>query len=369
MDETRYNRYRGLILILVLAMIGINPRLDRTHIVVTSASGGTLGQQVEHDVLQSAEVLASSETLYDWQSSGFTPSDVFKNAFALENNVARSALCGALAELQQEQLSAFEQALGSHEATLDLSCAAQELSTIRDYWIAQTAAMDASRYNPGNSAESSDENLKTVASGEVPLEAASVHELSVRLLKKGQFALVFEGTVDPLVTRQILETLQSREARATFLIPGKSARKNGALVREMAREGNPIGSQGMEWRDYTLLDWSDADQEITDGAQEISAASERSSRLFAFPEESSSDDLDQLAISKGLLLVHGDLDSKDWQTFNAQKLVQYVQNLIQTHDRGVLVLHSRYHQTALALPAILDAIEQARGQVVTFKVR
>lgn len=328
--------------------------------MLTVADGETIPSQLDRDIQDSLETLKSSKNYRDWKSSGFTPTDVIANTLALKRKDAKDALCTALGGLQSADLSVFESALASPQSERDLRCSHALIAKIRDYWATQVESQDQRR---GIS------EAKNIAASTHALSKDSAREVNSDALGDGEFALVFEGALDPIITREILKALDERGAKATFLVPGSVARENADLMEMIVKTGNSAGSEGAEIRDLTMLAMNDAERSVVEGAHAVDVATRSHSALFAFPLNSSNEVLESLVSNKGLKPLRSDIDSSDWKTYDADRLAGSVRSQIGAHSKGIILMHSNLHQTAIALPAILDEMASRQRKLVNFEIK
>jgi peptidoglycan/xylan/chitin deacetylase (PgdA/CDA1 family) len=343
-----------------LALIGISERPYHDQEILNSASGATMSSQIGREVQDSLDTLKTSMSFRDWRTSGFLPGDVLKNAFALRRKEARGALCSALKSLPPKDLSLFEPALNTTDAGKKLGCTASLLEAIENYWTDQTSVIDALR---------GDEEVPPLTLIQRKIPRGSVREITSKLLQNGEFALVFEGGLDPLQTREILKTLDEHRAKGTFLVPGASARDHAELLETVKKMGNSIGAQTLNSMDLTSIPMAESDKQISDGVHAVAVAGDVSSTLFSFPFASSNEALDQMVTSKGLKIVRADLDSEDWKHYDPAELVKTVNERTSSSQKGILLFHGLLHQTAIALPAILDHLALNNSKVVIFELQ
>ena len=154
-----------------------------------------------------------------------------------------------------------------------------------------------------------------------------------------------------------------------FMTSGQAAREHPEVLVMIARSGNSLGSESTEMQDLTLLAMNDAERSVSDGARAVDAATGVHSALFSFPFSASNDPLESYVSSRGLKPLRPDLDSADWKTFSATQLIASVKASIKSKSKGIILLHSNLHQTAIALPAILDELASHQRKLVKFEIK
>jgi peptidoglycan/xylan/chitin deacetylase (PgdA/CDA1 family) len=326
--------------------------------LVSSAMGETLANQISHDVRDSLNTLQESVSLRDWVTSGYTPSDVFSNVKSFNSSEANLALCEVLKGLPDSELSLFQDALREEEVHSEpantLPCVASLINRIQSYWQNQDK----------NLSEAISVNME---SRKVPLGQTEIDSTE---LSSGEFVLVFEGSLDSSQTLRTLKQLQKSKAQALFMIPGDSARNHAQIVRSLLQAGETLGSQSTKEEDMTLLPTDEADKKLAQGSQSIARIMGHPSRLFAFPlseEDVALSPLQEFTQSQGMIQVIPNLDSEDWKTVDPAALAANISTLISRSPKGIIVLHSRLEQTALALPQILKDISSQHRKLVIFR--
>jgi peptidoglycan/xylan/chitin deacetylase (PgdA/CDA1 family) len=68
-----------------------------------------------------------------------------------------------------------------------------------------------------------------------------------------------------------------------------------------------------------------------------------------------------------MIQVLPNLDSEDWKTLDPKALAQNVSALTAKSSKGIILLHSRLEQTALALPQILKNLSSQHRKLVIFR--
>ena len=77
-------------------------------------------------------------------------------------------------------------------------------------------------------------------------------------------ALTFDDGPSGRFTRRLLEGLEARDAKATFLLCGYRLEQYGGLAAEMAAAGHELGVHGYSHRDWRTLSRRNLAEEIAD---------------------------------------------------------------------------------------------------------
>ena len=190
--------------------------------------------------------------------------------------------------------------------------------------------------------------------------------------RKHAVALTFDDGPDATWTPMILDTLQSRDATATFFVIGENAELRPALLRRMLREGHEIGNHTFTHPNLALVGPALTRFELSATERLIEAVANRRTALFRPPyfgdaEPTTADELGPIAVAQDLGYVTVGLrdDPGDWlepgvDTIVARSLAQLDRgNVILLHDGG-----GNRAQTVAALGPLIDSL-RARGYQLT----
>jgi peptidoglycan/xylan/chitin deacetylase (PgdA/CDA1 family) len=165
-------------------------------------------------------------------------------------------------------------------------------------------------------------------------------------------ALTFDDGPDPAATPRFLDVLARRDARATFFMVGKSARRHQGLALRVAREGHAAANHSWDHTSFPLLRGSWRRRQLR-WCQE--ALPPGSPRLFRPPwgHQSPGSRLD--AARLGFRVVTWDVVAEDWRGDDAQTLLDRMEAGIR--PGSIVVLHD-------ALYATDDAAHRDREPVI-----
>ena len=190
--------------------------------------------------------------------------------------------------------------------------------------------------------------------------------------KKHAVALTFDDGPDATWTPLVLDTLESRDATATFFVIGENAELHPELLRRMLREGHEIGNHTFTHPNLALVGPRLTRYELSATERLIEAVTNRRTALFRPPyfgdaEPTTSDELGPIAVAQSLGYVTVGLrdDPGDWLEPGVAKIIR--ESLAQL-DRGhVILLHDgggNRAQTVAALGPLIDSL-RARGYALT----
>lgn len=182
-------------------------------------------------------------------------------------------------------------------------------------------------------------------------------------------ALTFDAGASSAPTQAILDTLASKKTRVTFFLTGDWIRKNPELTRRIVADGHEIANHSTSHPDFTTIDDSQIQQEITTMAQALyDTTGTYPAPFFRPPFGAYNEQVLRTVIANGYLPIFWTLDSLDsvGEPKTPAFLVDRLTNTL-TADKlngAILLVHCGSQATADALPALLDEFAN-RGIVVT----
>jgi peptidoglycan/xylan/chitin deacetylase (PgdA/CDA1 family) len=185
------------------------------------------------------------------------------------------------------------------------------------------------------------------------------------LLQPGEVVLTFDDGPHPVFTQDILETLASQCTKATFFNVGEMAQRFPDVVRTVHAQGHTIGTH--TWSHANL-----AHRSLPRAAEQIEAAIRTENEIlpgqvapfFRFPYLSDSKATLGYLAGRNLATFSIDVDSADYRTKTAERVVRNVMNgLAKTHG-GIILFHDIHGVTAKALPLVLVELKAGNYKVV-----
>lgn len=172
----------------------------------------------------------------------------------------------------------------------------------------------------------------------------------------------------------VLDTLDKHNIKAVFFVLGMhlqgnsaAAEKSKALIREELRRGHAVGNHTIHHyflcgHFYIKQAW----QEIEGNAKLIEDALGQRPDLFRTPYGAHCPQLKAVTDGLGIKPIGWDIDPQDWRVKNAPKIEAYVEKHLQTlHGRAIVLFHDIQGATVIALPHILDWIDQENARRAT----
>lgn len=176
-------------------------------------------------------------------------------------------------------------------------------------------------------------------------------------------ALTFDAAWGADKTLGILQTLEQKDARATFFLVGFWAEKHEDVLKKLAASNRvEIGTHSATHPYMSQLSKSKIELELSTSKALIERISERKVELFRPPYGDYSDTLLNVAKAQGLYTVQWDVDSLDWKDLSKEQIASRV--IGKCGNGSIVLMHNDGKNTLEALPAIIDGL---RAKGFTFK--
>lgn len=169
-------------------------------------------------------------------------------------------------------------------------------------------------------------------------------------------ALTFDDGPSGKYTRQLLDGLMERDAKATFLLCGYRMKQYPDITQRIFDEGHEIGFHGYSHAPMDTMSRRDIARELLDTAALLP---EGCKPVFLRPPGGCcSDGVQQVAQVRGLSLLSWSVDPRDWATSDTLAVERSVLDTIS--DGDIVLLHD---MTASSVRAALDIVDvlQKRG--------
>ena len=195
----------------------------------------------------------------------------------------------------------------------------------------------------------------------VPEEKEEKEEESKRIIDpdKPMIALTFDDGPSKY-TSEILETLKSNNSSATFFVLGQEADKYKDTVKLIIEEGSEVGNHTYNHKDLTKLSDEEINNQILNTENLIYGSSGYISSLVRPPYGASDANLNK-KISRPI--IKWSVDTRDWQSRDAQKVTSHVLNTVK--DGDIVLMHDIYESTNEASKTFIPKLVEMGYQLVT----
>jgi peptidoglycan-N-acetylglucosamine deacetylase len=175
-------------------------------------------------------------------------------------------------------------------------------------------------------------------------------------------ALTLDDGPHRTVTRRILDVLAVENVKVTYFPIGKPSEINGPVIQDFLAQGHEVGNHSLTHADLRAASPEKQRFEIEE-TNRILRGFGANPVLFRPPYGRYNETLLRIAHDLGMSTVLWNVDTRDWQVRDPDKIVQTVQTAAGTGS--VLLLHSTYPTTAVALPRVIADLRGKGCQFVT----
>lgn len=184
---------------------------------------------------------------------------------------------------------------------------------------------------------------------------ASAHE------EPKYIALTFDDGPSGDFTRQLLEGLSDREAKATFFLCGYRVEQYPELTEQIRKAGHEIGIHGYSHRDMRPMSRRDIATEISATRRLLPEGCPV--RLLRPPGGCCSDAVNQVAGAMGLAVAGWSIDPKDWAIQDTAAIGKTILDRVQ--DGDIILMHDMSASSVNAALNIVDILQRRGFSFVT----
>ncbi len=172
-------------------------------------------------------------------------------------------------------------------------------------------------------------------------------------------ALTFDDGPSGRYTRQLLDGLQAREVKATFLLCGYRIEQYPEETARIQAEGHEIGCHGYSHKSMRGMSRRQIAGEISD----TTAMLDCPVQFLRPPGGCCSDAVRQVAEAKQLAILSWSVDPRDWATSDTASVEKSV--LDKVKDGDVVLLHDMSDSSVTAALDIIDKLQEQGFQFAT----
>lgn len=174
-------------------------------------------------------------------------------------------------------------------------------------------------------------------------------------------ALTFDDGPSGRFTQALLEGLEARQVKATFLLCGYRMDQYPSLTRQIFEQGHEIGIHGYSHDCMAKLCLAQIEREINDCIALLPAGCKPA--FLRPPGGQSNAAVRQAAVNAGLAILNWSVDPRDWATSRAEQIETAVLDTVK--DGDVILLHDMSESSVEAALFIVDALLEQGFQFVT----
>lgn len=336
---------------------------------VTDASSLAAENIYTHALNESLAANASAQSLFEWESSGLTPRDLFARFRAQAG--ASSELCDALLTLSSQDLALFEAELESPLNQERWPCSENLLEKLKSHWK-----------NTHKNTRNKIQTLDTQPSLPPDPDAHRLPSLEKQIdpsttgsrtttggLKRGEIAITLDDGPHPTRTRRILAILKSWGVRATFFELGFQAHARPKVSQAVLAQGHSIGSHTWDHPNLPKLAETDlpgAFSQIDRGRRAVEVAIGETFPFFRFPYGATNEVLSKYVAEQGLVSFFWNMDSMDWKLRDPAELLKNLVTILDQNKPGTILFHDIHEQDVLVMDGFLQALKDRNYATVVF---
>lgn len=161
-------------------------------------------------------------------------------------------------------------------------------------------------------------------------------------------------------TTSVINTLKQNHMNATFFMIGSNVELYPNTVKELAENGNEIGSHTYSHKQLTKLKEEELTKDLQSTDEAIQKITGQTVSLIRPPYGSISDTLKK---ELNYSFILWSIDTEDWKHKDVQKTVDII--LEEVEDGDIILLHDIHYTTSEALKLVLPELYIRGYQVVT----
>ena len=185
--------------------------------------------------------------------------------------------------------------------------------------------------------------------------------LPVQAAEKKYVALTFDDGPAGKYTETLLDGLQLRGVKATFLLCGYRMEQYPGLAQRIFDEGHEIGYHGFSHKNMQNMSRRTIAQELMDSRALM--PEDCDPVFFRPPGGVVTDGVRQVAQARNLAILSWSVDPRDWATSSEAEVENAV--LRKVKDGDIILLHDMTYSSVRAALDIVDALQEQDYRFVT----
>lgn len=173
-------------------------------------------------------------------------------------------------------------------------------------------------------------------------------------------ALTFDDGPSPQATPLLLEFLKKEKVHATFFVIGHEAVRFPALVQREVQEGHDVGNHGMTHRTLSGISEDAMRQEVSQGAETLTALGAPKPVLYRLPQGVGSQLGYRVLGQMGYTVVGWSVDPRDYQRRTSAAIIQDV--LKQVAPGSIVIFHDGPGKRLATIEAVKTIIPRLKAE-------
>ena len=179
--------------------------------------------------------------------------------------------------------------------------------------------------------------------------------------ESGTVALTFDDGPSGRFTRSLLEGLEQRKVKATFLLCGYRLKDYPGEAQQIIDTGHEIGLHGYSHKPMADMSMKALEKELLDTKALLPKGCEVT--FLRPPGGVYSEGVKKVAKQMGLGILNWSVDPRDWATRNVDAITAMVVDNVE--DGDVILLHDMTDSSVEAALEIVDQLKQEGFEFVT----
>jgi len=187
---------------------------------------------------------------------------------------------------------------------------------------------------------------------------------SIRIIDPSQpvIAITFDDGPAP-TTNAILDVFRTHNVPATFFVLGRRVAGGSSTIQRMHTLGHEIANHSWSHPNFTSISNARITEEIVNTNNAIVAITGVEPTLLRAPFGATNSRVKAVAQDLGLPLIRWSIDTRDWQTRNANSTYNTIMQNVR--DRDIILLHDIHEPTAQAMVRVVPSLISRGYQLVT----
>jgi peptidoglycan/xylan/chitin deacetylase (PgdA/CDA1 family) len=198
------------------------------------------------------------------------------------------------------------------------------------------------------------------------------HFKQLDFLQDKEVVLTFDDGPWPNNTAAVLKALAEQCTKGLFFAVGKHATYHPEILKQVLAAGHTVGTH--TWSHVNLNSKKMNEQQVRDelekGFSAVKAAlGQPPAPFFRFPQLQHNPAAMTYLGTRNVAMFSTDLDSFDFRSDNADKIVNTVMTKVDKLGKGIILMHDFQKLTGEALPVILARLKAGGYKVVHMKAK
>ena len=178
-----------------------------------------------------------------------------------------------------------------------------------------------------------------------------------------KISITFDAAWSAEDTDEIIEILESYNAKATIFVLGTWVDNNPDAVKKFHKNGHEIANHSDTHKLFSKVSREEVVKEIEDCNKKIEAITNKKTTLLRAPSGDYDNKTIEIADSMDMKVIQWSVDSLDWKKLSAQEM--YSRVVTKTENGSIILFHNGIENTPEALRKILEELKKDGYEFVT----